>query len=43
MIKQYVNAVIMYVYLRWYIYKINSDFRFMVSEALEHGQNLKDS
>jgi len=36
-VKQYANAVLMYVYLQYYIYKIRTDTRYMLAEAVKNG------
>lgn len=41
-VKQYANAVYMYLYLQWYRYKIRTDFRYMVKEALAHKQDMRE-
>lgn len=42
-VKQYLNAIFMYLYLIYYRHKLNKDFRYMVAEAFEHGQVLSDN
>lgn len=34
-IKQYFNAVYMYCYLRYYDYRLRTDTRYMIKEALK--------
>lgn len=41
-VKQTINAIYMYLYLQWYRYKLRSDFRFMVKEAFENSQDMRE-
>lgn len=40
--KQIINAVLMYLYLRYYQYKLATDTRFMIKEALNNRADLRD-
>ena len=42
-VKQYANAVYMYLYLAYYRYKLRNDFRYMLKEAITHKQDLRGS
>lgn len=40
-LKELFNAIYMYAYLRYYIYKLRTDSHYMLKEAIEHSELRK--
>lgn len=40
-LRELTNAIFMYVYLQYHIYKIRTDFKYMVKECLDARQDVR--